>query len=313
MLESAMAIWILIWQGARHAYPRLDPLSMLRRLRFFWQAWTQREQWRALREASAGTQLGRSVHARKGMVHVVAFPYIHRDWTIGQRTETVVEHYHQIEQWRWLQVPLGARHLVARLGAPELELSLQIDRPDWFTHEGELVLSLFEADARLYSVAFSFGRRNGAPVVYVGAIQGRSGEGMSERYAALTTALHGCRPRDLVLLALLFLAEAVQIDKVYAVSDSCRHLRGRSLFGRSTAKPSADYDEIWRDRGGVASADGFFVIETRYAPRPLEEIPSRKRAMYRRRYEMLAGVRAQLRRRAAADHPPTELLREPAN
>jgi uncharacterized protein VirK/YbjX len=174
------------------------------------------------------------------------------------------------------------------------------------------VLSLFEGDARLYSVAFSFGRRNGQPVVYVGAIQGRSGEGMSERYAALTRELHGCRPRDLVVWSLLFIAEALQIDKLYAVSDQCRHLRVARLFGRTNSRPSADYDEIWRDRGGVATAEGFFVMDTRYAPRPLEEIPARKRAMYRRRYEMLGQLRASLRRCAAVDRPPVELLREPA-
>ena len=312
LLESALAVWVLIWQGARHAYPRMDPLSLLRRLRFGWVAGVRRDEWRALREARAGSQLGRTVQARQGMVHVVAWPYIHRDWTIGQRTDTVVEHYHQIEQWRWLQVPLGARHVLARLEPESSALSLQIDRPDWFSHEGELVLSLFEGDARLYSVAFSFGRRNGEPVAYVGAIQGRSGEGMSERYASLTRELHGCRPRDLVVLALMFVAEAVQIDQLYAVSDDCRHLRAPRLFRRARYSPSADYDEIWRDRGGVASADGFFVIDTRYAPRPLEEVPARKRAMYRRRYDMLGQLRADLRRRASADRPPVDLLREPA-
>lgn len=312
MLESALAVWLLIWQGARHAYPRMDPISLLRRLRFGWQAWLQRDDWRALREARPGSQLGRAVEARNGMVHLVAWPYIHRDWTIGQRADTVVEHYHQIEQWRWLQVPLGARHVLARFGPEALDLSLQIDRPRWFSHEGELVLSLFEGEARLYSVAFSFGRRNGLPVVYVGAIQGRSGEGMPKRYSDLTRELHGCRPRDLVVLALMFLAEALQIGKLYAVSDECRRLRAPRLFGRTNSRPSADYDEIWRDRGGVESADGFFVIDTRYQWRSLEEVPAKKRAMYRRRYEMLGALRAQLRRGASTDRAPTELLREPA-
>ena len=312
LLESLLAVWVLIWQGARHAYPKIDPLSLLRRLRFGWQAWAQRNDWRALREARAGSQLGRAVQARHGMVHVVAWPYIHRDWSIGQRTDTVVEHYHRIEQWRWLQVPLGARHVLTWLEPTASRLSLQIDRPDWFSHEGELVLSLFEGDVRLYSLAFSFGRRNGQTVVYVGAIQGRSSEGMAQRYAALTRELHGCRPRDLLVMSMLFIAEAVQIDKLYAVSDDCRHLRGPRLLGRNRSKPSADYDEIWRDRGGVASADGFFVIDTRYAPRPLDEIPARKRAMYRRRYDMLGQLRTSLRRRAAADRSPVDLLREPA-
>jgi uncharacterized protein VirK/YbjX len=311
--ESMVAVWMLIWQSARDAYPATTPMSLLRRLRFSWLAWTHRREWRALRHVPPQCQLGKVMQARKNMVHIVAWPYIHRAWSIRHRVETVVAHYRQVERQPWLQVPLGSRQLLASIGSPEEGLTLQLDQPVWMIKEGELTLSLFEGNMRLYSVAFSIGRRKGHPTMYIGAIQGRSTEGISERYTELTKRLHGCRPRDLVLLGALFMAESMGIERVYAISDFYRQHRHARLFSRNVRDiQSADYDEIWRDRGGVETVDGFFAIETAYSPRPLDSIAAKKRAMYRRRYEMLAGLREHVQAVARANRPPAQLTSEPA-
>lgn len=312
-VEPVLAVWMMIWQNARQAYPSMSPLSLLRRVRFAWQAWTHRREWRALRHVPPQSQLGKVMQARKNMVHILAWPYLHRAWSIRHRVETVVSHYRHIERQPWLQVPIGTRELLATIGAAEEGLSLQLDQPDWMAQEGELTLSLFEGNMRLYSVAFSIGRRKGQPTMYLGAIQGRSTEGISERYAELTKRLHGCRPRDLVLLATLFLAEAMGIERVHAISDFYRHHRHARIFARYDKNiPTADYDEIWRDRGGVETVDGFFAIETAFNPRPLDSIPAKKRAMYRRRYDMLTQLRQRIQAVAAANRPPAQLQSEPA-
>lgn len=312
-IEPAMALWLVIWQSARQAYPSLAPLSLLRRMRFAWQAWRKRREWRALRQVPPDSPLGHAMQAKRGMVHVIAWPYIHRAWSVRQRVDTVVAHYRQIERHRWLQVPFGARHVLAPVGAPEAGLTLQIDQPPWMAQEGELALSLFDGDLRLYSVAFSFGQRQGQPVVYIGAIQGRSIDGASERYAELTRQLHGCRPRDLVLHALLMVAEAMGIEQAYGICDYYRHFRQPRLLARLDRHiASADYDDIWRDRGGTETVDGFFGLATRYSPRALDDVPAKKRAMYRRRYEMLGELRAGLQGRAQANRLPDDLLHTPA-
>jgi uncharacterized protein len=308
-LEPALLIWLAIWQGARQVYPAFDPVSLLRRVRFAWNAWRKRREWRALRNVEPGSQLGRVMAARRGMVHILAWPYLHRAWSVRQRVDTVVAHYRQIEINHWLKVPLGARSVLATVGAPDSGLTLQIDQPQWLAQEGELALNLFDGDLRLYSVAFAFGVRKGRPVVYIGAIQGRSVDGASDRYAELTRQLHGCRPRDLAMQALLMLAEAMGIHQVYGICDYYRHFRQpRLLACHDKTIHSADYDEIWRDRGGVETVDGFFAFDARYSPRPLEDVPSKKRAMYRRRYEMLGELRTRIQDLAHANRLPDELL-----
>jgi uncharacterized protein len=307
-VEAGLAIWMLAWTGARHAYPSLDLMSLLRRLRFGWRAWRSRAQWSALREAPAGSPLGQLMRARTGMLHLVAWPYLHNGWSVAERVDTVVSHYRQIERWRWLQVPLGRRAVLARLGDDTAPLTLQLDRPAWFAQEGELALSLFDGDGqtRLYAVVFSFGQREGRPALFVGAIQGRSLPCITDRYVELTRQLHGCRPRDLIVLALLAIARELGFEVVYAVSDACRHHRD-PLRLRPLHLPSAHYDDVWRDRGGVPAGDGFFLLPTAAEPRAEASVPSRKRAMYRRRYELLGGVWNTLHTLAQNNQLPTDL------
>ncbi|MEK8030169.1 DUF535 family protein [Ideonella sp. DXS29W] len=311
--EPAVAVWKAIWRNARQVYPSSHPMSWVRRARFCANAWMCRREWRALRHVPPQSELGKMMQARRDMAHILAWPYLHRAWSIRHRVETVVAHYRHVERHAWLQIPLGTRQLLAHVGPAEEGLTLQLDQPEWMSQEGELTLSLFEGTMRLYSVAFSIGRRKGRPTLYIGAIQGRSTKGITERYAELTKRLHGCRPRDLVLLATLFLAEAMDIERVYAISDYYRHYRHARMLARLDKNvPTADYDEIWRDRGGVETVDGFFAIETAYQPRPLETVATKKRAMYRRRYEMLGAVRESLHGAARANQPPAQLQHEPA-
>lgn len=313
-LLSLAVLWAMVWQGARQAYPEGGPKDLARRARYSWRAWRHRHEWQQLREAPPASPLGQRVKERSGLAHMLAWPYLHSGWTVRERVDTLVFHYRQVEQWRWLQVPADRRVPLARLDvgadAAEGPLTLQLERPQWFAQEGELTLSLFEGGTRLYSIVFSFGRREGRTVAFVGAIQGRSLPRINERYADLTRRLHGCRPRDLMLQALQFLAESLLVDQLLAVSDACRHHRDPARRHRLDLA-SADYDAVWRDRGGTLTADGFFAIDTRYAPRPLDSVPARKRAMYRRRQELLARLRADIQRLAQVNQPPQALLSDP--
>lgn len=312
-VESALALSWVIWDCAARVYPLLGPLSLLRRARFMWTAWRQRRHWRALRGVAPDSALGRAMAQRRQMAHLLAWPYLNRAWSLRQRVETVVAHYDEIERRPWLQVPPGQRAVLARLALPSGELSLELDQPGWMAQEGELTLSLFQGDLRLYALAFTIGRRQGRPVVYLGAIQGRSLDGAQQRYAELTRELHGCRPRDLLLRAMLMLAEALEIGQVFAVCDYYRQDREPRLFtALDRSAPSADYDVIWRDRGGVETVDGFFALSSAWAPRPPDSVPAKKRAMYRRRQALLGDLRETIQALASHNRPPQALIVAPA-
>jgi uncharacterized protein len=305
--------WALIARAAHRVQPGPPPWhAALRRTAFHWLAWRHRSGLTPFLRGGT-SQLADLLRARPDVLGVLVWPYIHRAWGVSERLSAIERHYHFIEQQPWLHVPIGPRIRLADLSQVRPQLTLQLDRPAWFIREGELTLNLFLGALRLYSVAFSFGELEGKPVVRVGGIQGRSMSSALETYAELTKDLHGCRPRDFLVQSLFCLCASVGIDRCLAISEDDRHHRHRYFAKSHGHMPSANYDSIWRDRGGVARDDGFFEMPTELHFRHDNEIPSRKRAQYRRRYELLHRVQSQLGLLAQRNQSPDELIHEPAD
>lgn len=176
---------------------------------------------------------------------------------------------------------------------------LVLDRPIWFKREGELVLNLFRNDLRVASLAFTLCRSQGELCLFIGAVQGIH-KGVDSAtslaiYRDLTKDFEGLRPRSLLLEALKCLARTLCVVHLYAVRDACRHHR-HAYFGHDKGEDLvANYDAIWQEHGAIASerAD-FFALPMAPAQRANEDIPSKKRAMYRRRQVLLEDVFARL-------------------
>ncbi|MBX9625128.1 MAG: VirK/YbjX family protein, partial [Gemmataceae bacterium] len=191
-------------------------------------------------------------------------------------------------------LPLGpdeTRDLVD-LGDHLPGLRMVLDRPNWFTREGQLALNLFTGPTRVFTLAFAL-RLEPDLTAYVGALQGRSLDGVLDTYRELTRALHDMRPRDFLVEVFRALGRAVGVRRILAVSDACRHHRSPYFRGKSV-DGSLNYDEVWRERGGRPLGDGFFELPVEAGRRAADEIPARKRSMYRKRYALLDRIEAEL-------------------
>lgn len=310
-VEPLSALGLTLWQTAREVHPDVTLRALVKRILFTLRAWWCRDDWAVLRQASPHSPLGQMLRARHGRMHLLAWAYVHRDWSVRQRVEALRTHYAFVEQHAWLNLPLEGRQRFARIDAACPGLSLQFERPDWIENEGELAISLFRDDVRLYQLSLLFAPVRGEVAMVLGAIQGRHAEAINEVYVELTRQLHGCRPRDLLVHAALFIGEALGQPRVYAVSDACRHHRA-AHWRSGLSVPTADYDQVWRDRGGVLGADGLHAIDTAFRPRDLATVASKKRAMYRRRYEMLGALRDDIQALVLADRPPQDVILQPA-
>lgn len=304
--------WGLIRRAAAKVHEAATPLRRpVRHARFHLLAWRHRADLRSFVDAGP-SQLADMLRVRPDSLGVLVWPYIHRDWLVAARLASIVGHYRLVEAQRWLHVPIGPRLQLADLSEVRPGLSLQLDRPPWFLREGELTLNLFLGSQRLYSVAFSLAEDAGGPIAVIGGIQGRHIDGAKELYAELTKDLHGCRPRDFIVQSLFCLCAAIGIPRTLAIADDKRHHRHHYFTKTHGAMVSVNYDTIWHDRGGVLRPDGFFMMPTELHFRHGSEIPSRKRALYRRRYEVLHHIQAQFSALAAGNREPQELIHEPA-
>jgi uncharacterized protein VirK/YbjX len=180
-------------------------------------------------------------------------------------------------------------------------LNVIVDQPVWFMREGQLAINLFLGDVRMYTLAFSLFHHDNAIAAFIGAIQGRDIEGALGEYRELTKAAHGMRPRDLLIEVFRMFCVELGVSEIFAVSDEYRHHRDQRYFGQlSTKKFSANYNEVWVDRGAVRVDPMFFQLDVGEPERDLTTIPSKKRGMYRRRFEMLRRIKDQMHHKCSS-------------
>jgi uncharacterized protein VirK/YbjX len=169
-----------------------------------------------------------------------------------------------------------------------------VDQPIWFVREGQLVINLFLGEERIYSLAFSLFGQAGSVGAFVGAIQGRDIEGINDIYRELTKSSHGMRPRDLVIEIFRMFCAELGIAEILAVSDEYRHHRSGYFGNSADTKFSSNYNEIWEDRGGERVDPTCYRLKVGHEERDISSIPSKKRSLYRRRYEALQSIRQQI-------------------
>lgn len=243
--------------------------------------------------------LGRYPHIR-GAIY---WPYLSNAWSPERRFQVIVAHYRLLDGPAVvLRAVIEGDLSLTTLPAGASALRFVLDKPKWFMREGEVVLNIFQGEMRLYSVAFTLGLEGGERVIYLGAIQGSNQEQANAIYRQLTRDLEGMRPRDLMIAAMRMLGGALGIDRLLAVSHAACIYESAYFGDLPEEKIQADYDQIWSEQGGRLLENGFFEIPTAITYRDLSEVPSKKRAAYRRRYQMLDDLR--LRIQEACASPP---------
>jgi uncharacterized protein VirK/YbjX len=244
-------------------------------------------------DAPSGSLLARSMAARPNLLEIAIAPYISAAWDPAIRVGEFVAHVEQLEQ---TSVPLAfdVDHMIEIMPMPECGAGyhLLLDKPVWFQKEGTLALNLFQGDVRLFTIAFALASREGERIAIIGGIQGRNLDGILDIYREMTRTAHGLRPRDLLIDLFKAFCREVGAKRLLAVSDANRHHR-HPYFGKAPDRDlPLDYDAIWEDRGGVVVGDGFYELSLDRATRSDDEIPAKKRAMYKKRYALMEELEA---------------------
>lgn len=234
------------------------------------------------------------------LLKALIYPYVHRLWTFEDRAQRVTTHYRLLTDLKvpFLNFSENCYWTCAEFVIGDRNFRIVIDRPRWMRSEGEMTVSLFMGVDRVYSIAFLVGGERDAPCLLVGAIQGMPKTMDESVYADLTKVFHGARPRDLLINVLKMVAKNIGCSEILAISDECHQSVGR---GNAMVKVSK-YDTIWLEHGGSRQDSGFFAVSSVVHKRPDVEIPSRKRAQYRRRYELLDMLEKNIEREFANEN-----------
>ena len=83
-------------------------------------------------------------------------------------------------------------------------------------------------------------------------------------------------------------ARALDVDKIYAVTNYGYYANNHIRLDR---KLKTSFSDFWREAGGLETDDKRFYELPLVEPRKtMDEVPTRKRAVYRRRFELLDEI-----------------------
>jgi uncharacterized protein VirK/YbjX len=158
----------------------------------------------------------------------------------------------------------------------KVRLVLQYDHRMRF--EGQLSLKLLLNNDEAYFINFVLDGNT----VKVAGIQGvKDNKGL---YKIFTKQLHGLRPQNFIWMAFLDWCKAVGVQQVLGVRPEWHVYQNET---KSVNKIGFDYETFWQEVGGIAFDDVWYVLPINYPHKPIEEIESKKRSMYRKRYALL--------------------------
>ena len=178
-----------------------------------------------------------------------------------------------------------------RLASIAADLHVCLGLNDCSFHEGIWALSLRDDQGRrLYYMSLSF---RSTRSLLVPTLQGpstalsRPSDDNRELVRQITKLAQGLRPPALLMAALRSACVAWGVGHLAGIAPQ-HHVKGRWNLRGSRLR--FDYQAFWHEQGGYRAADGHWTLPTQQASRPLSEVPSQKRAMYRRRQALLDNL-----------------------
>jgi uncharacterized protein VirK/YbjX len=250
--------------------------------------------------ASKETGFRTHLQARPEIWGMIRTTFMSARWEPAERIALIVDHCRTVSRLGPLfDFPPDNLIELPRLTHIGSEYRVTFDQPRWMLRVGQITLSIWHGDARLYSISFSLSSA-GVPTAYIGGLQGERNEGGIELFRDFKKAANGMRPQDLTIELMRMLSRATGMQRILAVSDTI-HAQRRTIRAPAPAAGFfAGYDEAWRERGGTLTDDGFYALPLHRPARAAADIPTRKRALYRRRDAMLAAIESDIQIAVAA-------------
>ena len=229
-------------------------------------------------------------------------PYLRAGFSVAQRAQAIIDHYTLMDQLdnstlcQLLQSP--GDNLLATLSGKNDEAYVIHCCSGRFDREGEITLELHYETQLIASLSFSIIREQQKRTLLIGGLQGPRKHISNDVIRDATKAAHGVFPKRLLMEAVFNLAEQCGVEAITAVGDTTHVFRSLRYRHSKGDKFFASYSEFWLSLGGVARADEIFALPLRAERKDLEEIASKKRAEYRRRYALLDSLNEQVHQAA---------------
>ena len=226
---------------------------------------------------------------------------MHRPWlTVNMERQHALEslNWHYQTMIRQLPATLlqgylskqGAT-LLTLTGKDEQHFTVRLCADAFMDKEGEATLVFCDdQNTVLAEITFTLCPFAGKSTLFIGGLQGAKAHVPHERIQKATKACHGLFPKRLLVETAMTLGAAFPVEQIVAVSNDTHIYRSWRYRKKKEGKLLADYDSFWLSLGGEKQDSGNFMLPLVMPRKPMEEIASKKRSEYRRRYELLDSL-----------------------
>ena len=205
------------------------------------------------------------------------------------RITLIKDHYAFLEEWLNPDdfVALGYEQRREIWRAPETDMTWHayLKFESGQRKEGLLSVMMDVDGEHLYQIIFWIEQRDGQPTLVIGAMQGPNTENAQDFVREMTKRAHRFRTKNLILYMTQAVARALGIKQMLAVSNTGYYANNHVRLDR---KLKTDFGAFWEEIGGWETDDHrFYELPLVYPRKTMEEVPTRKRAVYRRRFAFL--------------------------
>jgi len=231
---------------------------------------------------------------------------LHRPWlTVNMDRQRALESLSWHYQTMCRQLPATLTHgylskqgvtLLTLTGKDEQQFSVRLCADAFMDKEGEATLVFCDGqNTALAEMTFTLCQFEGKSTLFIGGLQGAKAHVPHELIQGATKACHGLFPKRLLVEAAMTLGAAFPVEQIVAVSNDTHIYRSWRYRKKKEGKLLADYDSFWLSIGGEKQDNGNFMLPLVMPRKPMEEIASKKRAEYRRRYALLDSLIQQVK------------------
>jgi uncharacterized protein VirK/YbjX len=290
------------WHWSRHVH-RLDPgrfKLFKRHLRWAAAAALRPEETLGWFSFHGESDMQGFVHANPRLIFRALSSYMSVRWGSAKRIKVIQDTYLCVTRRggflaEAMRDPQGRTlaHLDLDRGQ---KARVRIGSDGQFRKEGEICvfLELEGIVGAVSGMAFSL-EENGEWSILIGGFQGRRGGG-EETIKLATKAMHGLRPKNLMVLLAQDLAHLMGASSLRGVGNQVQVFRARLNHPWVPARNIRfNFDDLWTEVGGQPREDGWFDLPLTTPRRGPEDIKPNKRSMYAKRYALLDQLQLQVR------------------
>lgn len=220
--------------------------------------------------------------------------YLMQGLSQQKKYDALLTHYGLMEQQKQelvrLFYPTKSSQIMQLTGKNDNSFALHLFSNDGYKREGENSFTISNAEIGLATLTFCFIQYEGKLSLFIGGLQGSKvkddPEAARNAISKATKDLFGLFPKRILLQAVYAVATHFKAEQIVAVSNQT-HFYNNWRYNRTI---HASYDEFWEMNGGIRDKKNNYILPIYPAQKPLEEIASKKRSEYRKRYELLAQL-----------------------